>query len=125
MNVEAPSQGTPALVRDLLIDVKDLARKELEVAKLHARDELVQAQRRVFYGAAALGMALVAFAMLAFATAVGVARGARMQLEIALLIVASAPTLFAIGLYLIARRGRRNDEHGNRASGNGDRGQEG
>ncbi|MCA9626926.1 MAG: phage holin family protein [Myxococcales bacterium] len=109
MNAPTSSQTTPALVRELLIDVKDLAQKELEVAKLQARDELARVQRRVFYGLGALGMGLIVVALIALASALGLARSSQLQLEAALLIVAAVPTLVAAGLYAKARKVRRDD----------------
>ncbi|MCA9644731.1 MAG: phage holin family protein [Polyangiaceae bacterium] len=104
MNAPLPSESTPALVRELLLDMKDLALKELEVSKLQARDELKDVVRRVFLGLGALGMALIVVAMLAFASALGLSRASHLPLELSMLVIASVPTLAAVALYAKTRK---------------------
>lgn len=104
MNAPLSSETTPELVRELLLDVKDLALKELEVSKLQARDELTQMVRRVFLGLGALGLALIVVAMLAFASALGLSRAFDLPLELSLLVIASVPMLAAVALYTKTRK---------------------
>lgn len=110
MTQPASDPDALVLVRGLVVDVKDLALKEIEAAKLHARRELDDIQRRLLFGVGAAGLALLVAALVAIASALALARSLDLSLEAALLIVASLPLVLAAALFAGLRR-RKNVKH--------------